>query len=165
LFSHSDNKTPKGADLAVRRAGAADADVIGRLLHDFNSEFEEPTPGPRALADRVRQLLAGDETVILLAGAGPNGLAVLRFRPSIWTQGLECYLAELYVQPAHRRRGLGLALMAATLELARAEGADYIEVATSQDDVGARALYERLGFVNREREPDGPVMYVYEREL
>ena len=44
-------------------------------------------------------------------------------------------------------------------------GADYIEVATSEDDVGARALYERLGFVNREREPDGPVMYVYELEL
>jgi hypothetical protein len=38
-------------------------------------------------------------------------------------------------------------------------------VATSEDDTGARALYERLGFVNRERGPDGPVMLVYEREL
>jgi ribosomal protein S18 acetylase RimI-like enzyme len=149
----------------VRRAGIADAEVIGRLLHDFNTEFEEPTPGARALADRIRELFAAEKFIVLLGGSEPRGLAVLRFRTSIWTEGLECYLAELYVQPAHRRRGLGMALMTAALEAARAQGADYIEVATSEDDVGARALYERLGFINRERGSDGPLMYVYEREL
>jgi ribosomal protein S18 acetylase RimI-like enzyme len=154
--------------VTVRRAQNADAEAIGRLLHDFNTEFEEITPGPAALAERVRQLLAERDFVVLLAGAGPNGLAVLRFRPSIWTAGLECYLAELYVQPEHRRQGLGLALMEAAIDLAREHGADYIEVATSEDDVGARALYERFGFINRERGPEGPegpVMFVYEREL
>jgi ribosomal protein S18 acetylase RimI-like enzyme len=149
----------------VRRAGTADSEVIGSLLHDFNTEFDEITPGPEAIADRVRELLAGEDFIVLLVGAGPHGLAVLRFRPSIWTEGLECYLAELYVQPEHRRRGLGLALMTAVLEVARERGADYIEVATSEGDLGARALYERFGFVNRERGPNGPMMYVYEREL
>ena len=149
----------------VRRAGAGDAEIIGTLLHDFNTEFDEITPGPEALADRVRELLVGDDFVVLLAGSEPRGLAVLRFRPSIWTKGLECYLAELYVQPGHRGQGLGKALMDATLETAKAQGADYIEVATSEDDVAARALYEGFGFINRERGPEGPVMYVYEREL
>jgi ribosomal protein S18 acetylase RimI-like enzyme len=153
------------ADLGVRSAGAADAEMIGRLLHDFNTEYDEITPGPGAVADRVRELLAGEDFAVLLGGSEPRGLVVLRFRPSIWTPGLECYIAELYVQPQHRRRGLGLALMNAALEAARAQGADYVEVATSEDDTGARALYERLGFVNRERGPDGPVMLVYEREL
>ena len=152
-------------ELSVRRAGAPDAEAIGRLLHDFNTEFDEITPGPEALAHRVRGLLAGDDFLVLLAGGEPHGLAVLRFRASIWTPGLECYLAELYVQPEHRGQGLGLALMTVALDTAKAEGADYIEVATSEADVGARALYERLGFVNRERGPDGPVMLVYEREL
>src|SRR5688572_32672774 len=100
-------------DLAVRRADDADAEAIGQLLHDFNSEFDEPTPGPRPLAERVRQLLAGGETKVLLGGPGPDGLAVLRFRPAIWTQALECYLAELYVVPDRRGRGLGRALMEA----------------------------------------------------
>ena len=27
----------------VRRGEIADAEAIGRLLHDFNSEFDEPT--------------------------------------------------------------------------------------------------------------------------
>ena len=36
---------------------------------------------------------------------------------------------------------------------------------TSEDDVAARALYERMGFRNREGREDGPIMYVYERGL
>ena len=59
------------AEFAVRRATVADAETIGRLLHDFNSEFDDPTPGPRALAERFRELLAGDETMVLLGGDGP----------------------------------------------------------------------------------------------
>ena len=157
--------SPQGGDIVIRLAEAADAGPIGQLLHDFNTEFEETTPGPDALADRVRELIAGEDFRVLLACEEPRGLAVLRFRPSIWTEGLECYVAELYVQPDHRGHGIGRVLMRATLETARDRGADYIEVATSEDDVAARALYEKFGFINREQGPDGPVMLVYEREL
>ena len=90
---------------------------------------------------------------------------MLRFRPSIWTEKLECYLAELYVVPDKRGRGIGRALMDAVIEVAREKGAGHIELNTSDDDVAARALYEKLGFTNREGKPDGPVMYYYEREV
>jgi ribosomal protein S18 acetylase RimI-like enzyme len=149
----------------VRRADASQAEAVGRLLHDFNTEFDEPTPGPRALAERVRVLLAAGDTQILIAGEGPDGLAVLRFREAIWDAALECYLAELYVVPGRRRRGLGRALMEAALDAARAEGATHMDLGTSEDDVAARALYESLGFSNREGRPDGPTGYFYEREL
>ena len=149
----------------VRRAELADVEGIGRLLHDFNTEFEEPTPGPGELAGRVRQLLAEDEITVLVAGAGPDGLAVMRFRPSIWSQALEAYLAELYVVPDRRGHGLGRALMEAAIELASERGADYMDLGTGEDDVAARALYESLGFDNRGGKPGGPVNYFYEREL
>jgi ribosomal protein S18 acetylase RimI-like enzyme len=152
-------------DVVVREAELADAETIGMLLHDFNSEFGEPTPGPAALAERIRQLLTAGETKVLLGGREPRGLAVLRFRPSIWTQGLECYLAELYVVPDRRGQGLGRALMEAAIKLARDQGADYMDLGTSEDDEVARALYESLGFSNREGRPDGPISYYYEREL
>jgi ribosomal protein S18 acetylase RimI-like enzyme len=151
--------------LAVRRATAADARAIGRLLHDFNTEYDDPTPGSDRLAERMRELLAGDDTAVLLGGDGPDGLAVLRFRPAIWSQALECYLAELYVAPACRGHGLGRALMNAAMALARQEGADYMDLGTSEADVAARGLYESLGFSNREGKPDGPINYFYEREL
>jgi ribosomal protein S18 acetylase RimI-like enzyme len=149
----------------VRRADVSDAEAVGRLLHDFNTEFDEPTPGPRALAERVRVLLAAGDTQILIAGEGPAGLAVLRFREAIWDAALECYLAELYVVPAQRGQGLGRALMEAALDAARAQGATHMDLGTSDDDVAARGLYESLGFSNREGRPDGPLNYFYEREL
>jgi len=152
-------------DIAVRRAELPDAEAIGLLLDRFNTEFDEPTPGPDRLAERVRQLIAEGQTTVLLGGAGPDGLAVLRFRPAIWTEALECYLAELYVVPERRGHGLGRALLEAAIELARREGADRMDLGASEDDVAARALYESLGFSNREGKPDGPVNYFYEREL
>jgi GNAT superfamily N-acetyltransferase len=149
----------------VRRATAADAGDIGRLLHDFNTEYDDITPGPQALAERIEQLVGAGDTAVLLVGGGPDGLAVLRFRPSIWTAGLECYLAELYVVPHLRGQGRGRALMEAALDLARREGADHMDLGTGEDDVAARALYESLGFSNREGKPDGPVNLFYELEL
>jgi ribosomal protein S18 acetylase RimI-like enzyme len=156
---------PEQPDLAVRVGGQPDADAVGQLLHDFNREFDEPTPDPARLAARIRELLAGGDTTVLLGGPGPDGLAVLRFRAAIWTDRLECYLAELYVVPDRRGRGLGRALMHAAIDVARRQGADYMDLGTSEDDVAARALYESLGFSNREGKPDGPLNYFYEREL
>jgi ribosomal protein S18 acetylase RimI-like enzyme len=152
-------------ELAVRLARPADAETVGRLLHDFNEEFDDPTPGPTRLGERVRALLGQGEITVLLGGAGPSGLAVLRFRPAIWTEALECYLAELYVVPERRGRGLGRALLLAAIECARARGADHMDLGTGENDLAARALYESLGFSNREGKPDGPLTYFYEREL
>ena len=149
----------------VRCATADDAEAVGRLLDDFNREFEEPTPGADVLADRVRLLLDHGDTIVLVAGEGPDGFAVLRFRPAIWAEALECYLAELYVVPDRRGQGIGRALMEEAMAIARAEGATHMDLGTSEDDVAARALYESLGFSNREGKPDGPVNYFYEREL
>jgi len=120
---------------------------------------------PSALADRVRLLLGAGDTTILIGGTGPDGLVVLRYRAAIWSEALECTVAELYVVPDRRGRGLGRALMELAIDQARGHGADYVDPGTSEDDVVARKLYESLGFTNREKPPDGPIMYVYEREL
>jgi len=146
-------------------AEASECDAVGRLLDAFNREFGDRTPGPGALARRMQRLLTDGDTVVLLGGGGPGGIAVLRFRASIWTDGLECYLAELYVVPERRGQGLGRALLEAALEAARERGADYMDLNTSEHDVAARRLYESLGFSNREGKPGGPVNYYYERAL
>jgi ribosomal protein S18 acetylase RimI-like enzyme len=152
----------------TRRVHVADPDeapVIGRLLDAFNREFEDPTPGPEVLGSRLVELIQGGETVVLLAGSGPDGVAVLRFRPSIWAAGQECYLAELYVVPSQRRRGLGRELMETAFVVARGRGAEYMDLNTSESDLAAIALYERLGFSSREGRPEGPRNLYYERSL
>jgi ribosomal protein S18 acetylase RimI-like enzyme len=111
-------------------------------------------------------LLASGETKILLAGEPAAGLALLRFRPALWSAGLECYLAELYVAPEQRGQGLGRALMEAAIELARGDGADTMDLNTAVGDRAARALYESLGFDNRGGHPEeGAANLYYELEL
>jgi ribosomal protein S18 acetylase RimI-like enzyme len=149
----------------TRRAGPEDAEAIGRLLHDFNSEYGDFTPGPGQLARRIGDLLDSGQVTVVLAGDGPDGLALMRFRPSLWTETLDCYLEELYVVPDKRGRGIGRALMEAAMDLARAEGAAHMDLGTGDDDTAARALYEKLGFDNHEGKPGGAVQYFYEREL
>ena len=158
-------KEPVRPTHPVRVAGAADAESIGRLLHAFNREFDEPTPSPPELADRMRLLIEGGDTVVLLAGVGPDALAVLRFRLSIWHSGSECYLAELYVVPDLRGQGIGRDLLGAALDEARRRGAETMDIGVDEPDVAARGLYESFGFSNRSGGSDGPLMYVYEREL
>ena len=149
----------------VRLAQTRDAHAVAQLLHHFNEEFGDPTPGPAWLARRIGELLSAGELTVLLIGEPPDGLAVLRFRPAIFSAALECYLAELYVAPGQRGRGLGRELLRAAIAHARRHGAAYMELGTSEANVAARGLYESLGFSNREGKPDGPISYFYEREL
>jgi ribosomal protein S18 acetylase RimI-like enzyme len=142
-----------------------DSPEIGRLLHEFNLEFSEPSPGVETLTENVRRLLEPGEITVLLAGEGPDGLSLFRFRPALWSGGLETYLQELYVAPALRGRGIGRALLERTLELAREKGSDGVDLNTGETDTAARGLYESMGFTNREGGPEGPSMLFYEREI
>jgi GNAT superfamily N-acetyltransferase len=90
---------------------------------------------------------------------------VLFFRPSLWSQGLEVYLAELYVVPDHRDEGIGGAIMAAAMQLSRERGATEMQIGVDEPDVDARRFYERLGFRNHDPEDPNARMFFYEREL
>jgi ribosomal protein S18 acetylase RimI-like enzyme len=152
-------------EIEIRRAGVADAADIARLLHHFNTEFSDPTPGVAALTEIAERMLAAEEMAVLLGGDGPDAISLFRLRTSPWTGRPEAYLQELYVAPDLRGRGIGRALLEATIEAARAAGATGIDLNTGETDTAARALYESAGFTNREGSPDGPAMLFYEREI
>ena len=132
----------------VRRANSGDASLIARMLHDFNTEFAEPSPGTDVLTRRVLAFIESGAMTYLLGGAGPDGFAQVSFRPSVWADEPVGYLEELYVVPDRRGEGIGRAIMNAVLGLARERGAAGMEVVTGEDDTAARALYESVGFAN-----------------
>jgi ribosomal protein S18 acetylase RimI-like enzyme len=152
-------------ELAVRSDGLAAA---ARLLHDFNEEYDEPSPPPDQLAVRLAELVEGDHITVLLARASETdaavGVAVMRVQPSLWGQAQEAYLAELYVQPGLRGKGHGRELITEALRIARERSADYIFLVTSEEDRLAQRLYEAAGFRRTEGE-GGPLMLAYELDL
>lgn len=152
------------SQIQIREAVVEDAPEIARLLHDFNAEYEEETPPVPELIRHAERMLREGEMTVLLAGDGPDGLALLRFRPSVWTERQEAYLQELYVVPPLRGRGIGEALMQEVLAICRARDAAWIELNTGESDTAARGLYSKLGFTNEEG-PEGTAMLYYELEL
>ena len=139
---------------------------VATLLRDFNVEYDEPSPPPAVLAGRLASLIADDRVLVLVARLDdePVGVAVLRLWPSLWSDGQEAYLAELYVVPGRRGQGFGRELITEAMRRAQDRGADYAFIVTSEEDQQAQRLYEAAGF--RRTEGDGgPVMLAYEREL
>lgn len=137
------------ADTDVRRASPAEAGLVGRLLFDFNTEFETETPSTAEFAERFARLLADDDVIVLLAGdADPVGFAYLTLRPSPYFDGPLAQLEELYVVPDLRDQGIGTALVQAALDLCRSRNGGELHINVDEDDTDTRRFYERHGFRN-----------------
>jgi GNAT superfamily N-acetyltransferase len=130
----------------TRLATPDDADEVARLLHDFNTEYDTPSPGVAVLAPRLRELLAGDVTWVILVGTPAAGLALVTLRPNVWYAGQVALLDELYVVPVLRSQGIGSAIVDHLMSLARSRGVDLIEINVDEGDVDAQRFYERHGF-------------------
>ena len=148
----------------LRRASVDDADAIAALLHDFNTEFDTPSPGPEVLADRLRALLAGPQTWALLAGEPAIGVALVTVRPNVWYPGPVALLDEMYVVPDARGSGVGGAIIDLLIEDCRSKGVSAIEINVDAADVDAQRFYERHGFLGVD--PDtGERAFFFSQEL
>ncbi|MFC5731642.1 MULTISPECIES: GNAT family N-acetyltransferase [Nocardioides] len=143
-----------------------DFETAARLLVAFNTEYDEPAPEPDWWATHLARLSAEGTARVVLAGRPGDGVGVVRLRTSTYSEDLEAYLAELYVAPPLRGQGIGTVLLQAIIEDARAQGATYMDLTTTEDDVAARAIYRRFGFDRNEgRGAEGALSYYYEKDL
>lgn len=142
--------------MSVRRTTPDDAAVLGRLLWDFNTEFETETDDAGVLAARFARLLALDEIVAVLAERDGTavGFALLSLRPAIWFDGPVSQLEELYVVPELRDRGIGTEILDLSRRLVRELGSPEMHIGVDEVDVDTRRFYERHGFRNIEQGVD-----------
>ena len=145
----------------LREAGPDDAVVVGRLLHDFNTEFEAPTPSAEEFAARFVHLLDRDDVLVLLAGPAeaPTGFAFVTLRPTPYWDGPLAQLEELYVRPELRDRGIGSALLEEVMHWARHQGAEEMHINVDEIDTDTRRFYERHGFTNVEPGEDYRMLF------
>jgi len=145
-----------------RLADATDAVEVGRLLHDFNTEFETPSPGATVLSERLTGLLAGDAMFAILAGNPAIAVALVSVRPNVWYPGRVGLLDELYVEPSHRNEGIGSAMLGLLHRHAEAVGIDAIEINVDEGDVDAQRLYERHGYQSSEPDTNERAYYYFQ---
>ena len=130
------------SEIRTRLATPADADAFIRL----NALFNDVT---LTRAQAAKNLATCAERVILAEVDGHVvGFACLFVLQMVCYPEFGAEVTELFVEAAHRRRGVGDALMRHAEQVCRDAGANNIVVCTGTDNVTAQRLYHRHGYVD-----------------
>lgn len=146
------------------RLAPEDADRYMRLRRRMLAEAPwafSATPEDDVGLDRdfLVRSLGGEESAVFAVEGGDDGrqllavAGIVRATPAKFAHRARVF--GVFVERGHRGRGLGRAVMTASLDRARAwEGVDWVDLAVSENAPEALRLYERLGFVAWGREPE-----------
>jgi GNAT superfamily N-acetyltransferase len=148
-------------DTTPRFATVADAAAVASLLHDFNTEFDTPSPGVMVLRDRLSRLLTGGAVFAIITGEPAVAVGLVTIRPNIWYQGSVALLDELYVRPELRNLGIGSAILNLLHQYARESDIDAIEINVDERDVDAQRFYERHGYSSSEPDTNERAFYYF----
>lgn len=142
-------------DISIRRAVAADAAVISRLitrLADATGEGHKIRSRPEDFAAHGFGERPAFFGLVAESNGEPVGLALWFYNFSSWRGDLGAYLQDLYVDDRFRGTGLGRSLLAETARVARGDGATHLRLSVATDNDPARAFYDHLGFTYRDDE-------------
>ncbi|KAB2962341.1 MAG: GNAT family N-acetyltransferase [Zoogloea sp.] len=137
-----------GRRIAIRPASPDDAAAIAPLFDAYRRFYEQDTN--LEIAERfLSERLARQESEVLMA-CDEDGwiLGFCQLFPTFCSVEAKPIfsLYDLFVQPAHRRSGVGRALLLAAEELARERGKARMDLTTARSNLKAQALYESLGW-------------------
>lgn len=135
-----------GPETPLRIAGPADVATVTGLVADFRDFLEAASPANAEIEAVVATLIDDRQTEYLLIGDPEAGFAQVRFRLSVWNGTEDAWLEDVFVREEARGRGYGRMLVEAAVGRARARGCSRIQLETNQNNVGAIALYEAVGF-------------------
>lgn len=113
------------------------------LARGYKAFYEDPIPDEH-YARTWHRLMAGEIKGFGARLDGPMvGISHYFFHPHCW-RGEVCYLQDLFTVVEARGRGVARALVETVAEAARERGAAGLYWVTREDNLPARALYERL---------------------
>lgn len=140
--------------IVVRGARADDLAAVAALLIAQLRDHGNALPDAALEAAARGMLERPQRGRLLLACDGhiPVGFAALSFLWTLEQGGRAAWLDELYVLPARRAAGIGGSLLAAAIDLARAEGARAIDLEIAAGHDRAASLYQRHGFMPLSRQ-------------
>jgi ribosomal protein S18 acetylase RimI-like enzyme len=124
----------------------AQFDEYRHELDPYNSLVPDTLPIER-YAEALRSDPSGQELLWVEADGKRAGFLLIRcFEDWPDPKRIIIDIAECYVIPAYRRRGVGRAAIAALLERERARGTALIEASVLRANADALAFWESLGF-------------------
>ena len=137
--------------MTVRRATAADADVIAEFNRHLAVESESHVLDADTVARGVRLGLDGAGLArywLAEAEDGIRGQSMVTVEWSDWRAGPVWWLQSVYVVPEWRGRGVFRALWDHVIGEARQEDVVGLRLYVHHENASARNVYERLGMTD-----------------
>jgi GNAT superfamily N-acetyltransferase len=142
------------AELRLREAAPADADLLVEMMAEFYAEASYPLNRRRARAafDELLRNPALGRIWILREHDVDAGYLVLTLAYSMEYGGLSAFIDDFYVRSDHRGRGLGQVTLALVRDFALALGVRALHLEVGPDNHAAQAVYRKAGFAANDRQ-------------
>jgi GNAT superfamily N-acetyltransferase len=129
----------------VEPLGGPDYELVLPLIAGYQRFYEAEPDDERNRAFFRRFLAPSDDGLLLGAWVGEElaGFATLYWTFSSTHAAEAALMNDLFVAQRHRGKGVGLALIQASVEAARGRGMRHLEWLTHVDNRQAQRLYER----------------------
>lgn len=143
-----DASDPAASSFSIRVAELRDVTAIVQLIREL-ADFEQLTHLLQVTPEKLRPHLFGERAVVEALVAESQGEVVgfavffTNFSTFLAQPGL--YLEDLYVQPAHRGRGVGEALLSRVGRLAVERDYGRFEWSVLDWNANAIRFYEKMG--------------------
>jgi len=132
------------------------ADAVRDALNDLLPQLSS---SPERLTEQdLRAIIQSDKTLLLMAEEDDRYIGSLTLVVFRIPSGTRARIEDLVVQETARGRGVGRALVQKAIEMAKALGAEAVDLTTHPSREAANQLYKKLGFVRRET-------HVYRRKV
>ena len=118
--------------------------ALSLLLPQLNPQLPVPT------MERLQRMVADPAVTLLLARDGDQIVGtttVIVYTTPFW---IKARLDEVVVDESARGKGVGAALVKASIDLAREKGVEVVELQSGVQREEANRLYPRMGFKLRE---------------
>ncbi|GAA3964439.1 GNAT family N-acetyltransferase [Mucilaginibacter dorajii] len=149
--------------MQIKQISIVDYQLVTGLFNQYRVFYKQVSD--IALAESyIKNRLEHNESVIFVAidGDEPVGFTQLYPLLSSVRATKNWLLNDLFVDAAHRKQGIGEALLQTAYDFAKSHGATFIELETSVDNFTAQSLYEATGFV---RQPANTTSYYYRKAI
>ena len=139
----------------ILEASASDEAVLLRMMRALAEQEPGKIEFDQQAARQALQLLLAEpelgRTWLIIDNGAAVGYVVLTLSFSFEYRGRDAFIDELYIEPTHRRRGLGRAAMEFAEKRAKELEVNALHLEVDRGNDPAVELYKRMGYADHDR--------------
>ena len=145
--------------MTVKQASIRDIDDLAILFAQYRVFYQQSFDA-EAAKQFLRERITNRESIIFIAIDEEQFAGFTQLYPSFSSVSMKkiWILNDLFVSPAHRRKGIAQALINKVIDNCKKTGRKRVVLSTAYDNFNAQKLYEKLGFIRSN-------FYDYELEI